>query len=217
MGELEGMHLEVDVIRGGDDRAVAINRDGNLVREATGEVIAVAHPDTVIERAVSCLWGRVLEGGLGLGRTRDALLQAQHVAELMTVENDDAVVSKYESDSEAPSVVVADLRDVMAEKATNAAKGDREFDCAFFDLDPSPILSERDVVESLKAMFDRAGDRVVVVTEDRSFEIPGFARHVERTENGFFLMLFDRFDPDAGIGVRNPHGAHFVPGYGWQD
>lgn len=186
---------------------VAVDVAGNLT--LGGETIAVPYAAATIERAVSMVHGRVLELGLGLGQTRDALLAADHVAEVTTVEQSVAVADLYvEGGGDADTVV--------EEGATSALALPGEYDSALVDLDPAPTVGEPEFQAALKAKLSALGARVVVITEDRTARLSGFELGLEeRTEDGRWLLVFDRFEPEAGIGVRNPHGENYVPGYGW--
>jgi len=182
---------------------------GHLVNG--GDVLAVRYVDETIARAVACLHGRVLEVGLGLGQTRDALLAAEHVQDLETVESEKEVIEIYAGDLDG--VTRADIRDLLP---AAVAEGTAAWDSALIDLDPTDVVGDPAFQANLAAALPRMCARVVVITENRETEVAGFRRgSVEPTADGRYVLLFDRFDPAAGVGEASPHGSHYHPGYGW--
>lgn len=179
--------------------------DGVLV--VGGEAVAVAYAETTIATAVSMLHGRVLELGLGMGQTRDALLEAG-VQSVATVEVSGAVVDHYEGDTDG--VVQAEATAYL-QAATPGS-----WDSALVDL-PAEDVASPAFHAALKTALPALGTRVVVISAAPALALPGFALGlVTPTEDGLWVLTFDRFDPDAGIGERNPHGDNYLPGYGWQ-
>lgn len=182
---------------------------GGLMTRAD-EVIAYRRAPEDVARAASCVHGRVLEGGLGFGGTRDALIARDNVELVETVEIDQGVIAQYQGDP--TDLVQADIRDVVAAQAASPGG----YDSALFDV-PDELLGERKFQIDLKTAFPRAGQRVAMICEESELELEGFVRGLtEPLIAGGYLHLFDRFEPEAGVGVRNPHGDVYVPGYGWQ-
>jgi hypothetical protein len=209
-----------------------------LVDAATGETLAVEHPPELVSRAAACVTGAVLEGGLGFGATRDALLAAPGVTSVETVEKNAAVVDLYIAIAAATSdrsgaseqVPVGDAGGAAAEDpnpitevaiedrlATAVALDAATWDSALLDLGETVLYDDTAFTGNLKAAFPRLGQRIVVITDNAKLELPGFARGLTEQFGNTYLHAFDRFEPSAGLGVLNPHGSVYLPGYGWKE
>lgn len=159
-------------------------------------------------RIASCVHGRVLEGGLGWGRTNDALRFLKR--DPVTVEIDRRLIDLHGAVAlKGRDVIEGDVRDVI-----ESWKDDKPDSC-LLDV-PDEVLRDPRLHDGLRKMFDRAGDRVAVIADDVTIRFPGFHCAHEELPGGRFLLLFDRFEPEAGLGVLNPHGDIYVPGFGWK-
>jgi hypothetical protein len=90
-----------------------------------------------------------------------------------------------------------------------------DWDMGVFDLSVSDVSEDATFLSSVQGLWPDAGGRVVVLSERSDLMLAGFVCLAPELIDGTYVYIFDRFDPDDAIGVRNPHGSVYSPGYGW--
>lgn len=212
-----------EIVVGGAVDVLELDAQGNLV--LNGTVVALAHSPETIERATRCVSGRVLEGGLGLGQTRQALLAASAVLSVETVEIEPAVagwdgagardVVDVEAETKPQFLVTGDVRAVVA---TAVGLDDRRWDSALIDLgEDTDAYEDPQFLADLKVLFPNFGARIVMIRQRNDVAIPGFVlAAAEQQEDLSYVLVFDRYDPAEGVGTLDTRGSMYLPGFGWQ-
>jgi len=189
--------------------------EGPILLDASGETIAILRSAAFVKRAASLVSGVVLEGGLGFGQTRAALLASESVESVQTVEILASLPEAIGVDSS--EVTVADVQDVIGDAVSADST---PWTSAIFDLDPTGVYDDDAFRSGLAAAFPALGARVVLISDSDDVELPGFHRGLTERfedENGIvYVHAFDRFDPAAGIGELHPFGDVYIPGRGWR-
>jgi spermidine synthase len=193
--------------------------DSGGVMLLDGDVIAMPYAESTCLRAASCVSGRVLEGGLGLGQTRAALTAAIAVASVETVEIQPAVIAEMSTSvltQEGGEVVQGDVRAVVAEAAAN---GDRRWDSVLLDLgEETGVYDDPDFHADLRVLFQDFGARLVMVRQTNKAILPGWRlASVEQQEDLSYILIFDRYEPEQGIGTEDTRGLVNIAGYGWKN
>ena len=177
-----------------------------------GEVIAIDRGFEAYSRASECVWGNVVNLGLGLGTLRQILLKriGLGVDSVRTVEESSDANENYglayDDDKNNPEV---------AGISETVAAADGVWDSAVFDLVKSDIFEDPTFQDNIKSIFPDLSGRVVILSDRGDISLPGFSRSGPEMLGGQFVYLFDRFEPSEGIGELNPHGVRYIPGLGW--
>jgi len=197
----------------------------------------------VMDHAALCCSGNVLAGGLGSGRVREALIAAPLVDRAETVEVSAEFIAEVmpgltqtapaavgmveeapigeEPIEVAPAedlypILEADIRARVAE----AADAEEPVAVLLQDWDMGDgAYNDPQYRADILRLFPTEG-RVVTISMASSpvFTLPGFRTSLVMEGPTLRLFISDRWDPDNGIGGRDPHeGLVRRPGWGWVD
>lgn len=191
--------------------AIRVDEDGNMVKDE--RVIAKRMRKRDAERAAECCHGEVFEGGYGFGTMRRALKRTKHVKRIRTVEIDQEVIDREDDEQERSGVELGDVKAIIK---ADSKKTRKQYDSVLLDIEPDTDMSDPEFQKDVKKLLRDAGDRLVVISESDNLQFDGFNLGlVEHLENGSYMLVYDRFEPSAGLGVLNPHGKAYRAGYGW--
>lgn len=199
--------------------ALVFEDDGVIWDDETGETISSALDREIQEAAAKYVWGRVLEIGLGNGLARAAIIATGYATKVHTIESRGDLIDLWTAQSGASnlpsSTIDADLTldegDGLDAITTPGMHVDSLFlDVAGAELDP-------DWIDAIHITLADAGARVVVISTDPEYAMPGFAGY--RMEGpgpgGAYAWVLDRYDPDNGVGTARTEV--WVPGQGFMD
>lgn len=193
-----------------------------LLDSTSAATLAVSYGEDIVARAVACVSGNVVTLALGFGSVRQALLtklDASEIASVRTFEPSADVIGRYDAAyvPDAGNVVEQAIVDAVHDKATETPGDTDPWDSLVIELSGGSLPEDPGFLDDLRAIFPDPGGRVIILAERDDLQIFGFAGPTPETfGDAQFLYIFDRFDPDNGIGVANPFGTVLVPGFGWE-
>lgn len=204
--------------------AATLDASGRYFLSDDGQVIGVKHTDECLSEVAALAFGTVMVSTVGDGALVAAL---DEMADSGTGEVVQYVFSKEESAdiaalfevnypvTPAPEIVgpVVALENQIHPPDPFAPHYD--WTVAIFDLCANDVSQDSGFVSKLATLWPELGGRIIVLSERADLTISGWSGLPPRRFGDTYVYAFDRFDPDNGIGVANPHGSVYNPGFGW--
>jgi hypothetical protein len=182
-------------------------------------VVGVTHSDACVARVLELPYGTVFHSGVGVGQLRQAMLAIVgegRIDDVITQETYDAAVDYYDA------LFVADAGNVekigtVSKLETQVATPVGTWTMGVFDMTVDDLSEDASFLAAIQTLWPDLGGRIVVLSYRSDMTLAGWTSLPPELFDGTYVYIFDRFDPDNSIGVLNPHGTLYAPGYGWQE
>ena len=204
--------------------AAAADSSGRYLSDDTGTHVGTIHSDACADRVAALCLGTVFVSGIGDGAILARLNDLAEIGDVVVIARPqeasvdliDNFVAEFPLAPPVENIEVIEALELQINPPGPPYDPHFNWTMGVFDFTVQDLSTDAAFLDKTHTLWPDITGRIVVLSESPDLVLAGWFALPPTLIDGTYIYVFDRFDPDNGIGEAEPFGRVYNPGFGWQ-